>query len=472
MTKKRKIRYSAILVLFIILFTLLDSCTSNKVYRTNFMGTCKYNQCTDYSLEIHNDTNESYDLAFIEFSDRGNVFNRNSMNKILTYIKNTSEEEYKKGTGIMLIVYAHGWKHNATNNTGDVNKFRKALRALSIINRQKGIADRKVIGLYIGWRGASITAPFLENLTYWERKNVAHHIGTGGVTELLVRLNKIVYQKKKYDNVFVIAGHSLGGALILSALKDILISNIVNTEVDKDIINVSKYRSRCKEYYKSKAFSDGIVLLNPAVEANELFQIKELVSEERCYSRNQPKLLHILSSNSDFANNVFFKIGQFLGVSLTHKEAKLKRTIYDGDPTKEGIETKKNVIYDERNLDIMTVGNYPPFRTGKQSSSKYIPCEADASCVSSKDKERNFPVSPYEPISIVYTDKQFIKNHGDISNSHILAYMTSVVIENQFKKNKQMAKRMFFCFEKKENNLKFNFSNCLSKFENIYKEYE
>lgn len=473
MIRKSYLHYSAVIILLVSVVTIsLYSCTPNKMYRTDFMSTCEYNQCSNYSLEIHDNSDEKYDLAFVEFSDRGNVFDRNSLNKVLTHIKKSSEAEYKRDNGIMLLVYVHGWKHNATNSTGDVNKFRKALRIISKANRENGISGRKVIGLYVGWRGLSLNIPFVNNLTYWERKNVAHHVGTGGVTELLVRLNKIVYQKEKYNNVFVISGHSLGGALVLSSVKDILISNIVNTNIDTDTINVGKYKSRCDAYYKGEAFSDGIFLLNPAVEANELFQMKELVSEERCYSRNQPKLLHILSSNVDFANNYFFKLGQFFGVSMTHKETKLKRKIYKGDPTLDGKDEKKNVIYSERNLDIMTVGNFPPFRTGLDLKNQKINlCKGNASCVSENHKEKNFPVSPFEPISIIYTDKDFIKNHGDISNHHMLAYMTTAVIDNQFKKNKSISNRMKLCFERKKGSPKFLFSKCLNIFEKLYEKY-
>ena len=51
---------------------------------------------------------------------------------------------------------------------------------------------RKIVGVYIGWRGRSIDLSGLDNITYWDRKAVAEQVGKGGVTELLLRLERAV----------------------------------------------------------------------------------------------------------------------------------------------------------------------------------------------------------------------------------------------------------------------------------------
>ena len=205
-----------------------------------------------------------------------------------------------------------------------------------------------------------------------------------------------------------------------------------------------------------------LVLINPAVEANELFQLKELTTNERCYSRKQPKLLHILSSKADIANKYAFPIGQYFGVSMFYKEETLKRNIYPHNPDKDGKEgLKKSIVIEEGQLDRKTIGNYPKFITGKTINGKYTPCEGGNNC------GEILPVSPFEPISLIQTDKEFINDHNDISNAKVLAYITATVIENQDKRDTNVDQHKIInalCFKRS----RFNFKNC---FDSFYQQY-
>ena len=58
---------------------------------------------------------------------------------------------------------------------------------------------RKVLGVYIGWRGNSSDLPILKHLTFWGRKRTADKVGLRGVTEALLRLAKIVNVKAGAD---------------------------------------------------------------------------------------------------------------------------------------------------------------------------------------------------------------------------------------------------------------------------------
>jgi hypothetical protein len=473
-------------ILYIVfIFLFLSSCTShNKAYRTGDKTECHTsNECNNAFIEQHKKDN--YDLAFIEYSERGNVFSRERLSGVIRHI----EAEEKNPSGIMVIVYVHGWKHNASLESNNVRKFRKLLKTIS----KKQLSNRKVIGVYVGWRGETFKHEPLKTLTYWGRKNVARQVGSGGVSELLLKLNKITSSADKEDkNILAIAGHSFGGAIILSAMKDILINHLINTEKvnPTECGTKTNFQKACSAgCYKTKNFADGILLLNPAVEANELLQIKELVTEERCYAKNQQKLLHILSSNADKPNKYAFRIGQTLGVSIRERESRLKRKIFIGDT-----QNKKDIEIDEHELDVTTVGNYQPFITGKSTSKKndlknikpanctketeeqideHTPCQGTGECVSKKYKNKNFPSSPYEPISIVSTDAKFINSHSDIFNENVIAYMITAVLENQNKKsgfpnNNQIIKD--HCYGKSGIPTKFNFKNCTNFFRRLYVE--
>jgi hypothetical protein len=478
MVLKKTSVFIIIILIFIYLFILTSLIygVENKPFRINPPSNCFSNECSSSIIERHK--KENYDLAFVEFSERGNVFSRERLKEVINYIK---KEEMKNKSGIMLIVYTHGWRHNASNiKSGNVEKFRKLLKIIS----KNELLGKKVIGLYIGWRGLSLDFDPFNTLTYWDRKNTARQVGTGGVSELLLKLNKITSENDNDNkNIFVISGHSFGAAVILSAMKDILISRVINTDnvASKYCMVKKNFKQYCsKGCYKTKPFGDGIILINPAVEANELLQLKEIVTEERCYSQNQVKLLHILSSNSDISTNYFFKIGQYLGVSLNNSEKILKRKIFIGDTS-----NKRYIELNERDLDIIAVGNYSPFITGRSRSEKeqkenrckevytekYDQCHGNGRCVDDKYKKENFPVSPYEPISIVSTDAPFINSHTDVFNENIVAYMSSAVLENQYKNNNKVLNNKNIrenCFEKKENNYKFNFKICMAFFKRLY----
>lgn len=478
MSKARKLFFTILVIP--IVFLLFNSCSvPNKMHRFSEKKICVEDSCENSTIEIHQKDN--YDLAFVEFSERGNIFSRKKLDDVINHI----EKEEKNKDGIMLLIYAHGWRHNASNvESGNVRKFRKLLK---IVSKNK-ISKRKTIGVYIGWRGlTSNTEPF-KTLTYWGRKNVARQVGNGGVSELLLRLNKIT-NKRNNKNIFVISGHSFGAAVILASIKGILLDRVINIKESNPEFCDTKnnFKEVCSgKCYKTEGFGDGIILLNPAVEANELLQIKELVTKERCYSREQPKLLHILSSSSDKANKYAFQIGQLLGVSLRNSEIKLPRKIFIGDT-----DSKKNIELNEFNLDTKTVGNYSPFITGKSVSREvlsndkmkkckdrkgsfnenYIPCFGEGKCVS--DKIKNFPSSPYEPVSIVYTNSPFINSHTDVFNENVVAYMASAIIENQYKRSKILPESLVLsknCFGKRGNPLKFNFNKCNNFFRDLYVE--
>ena len=112
-------------------------------------------------------------------------------------------------------------------------------------------------------------------------------------------------------------------------------------------------RSPATTASESRPFGHGVVLLNPAIEANEVFQLKELVAET-CFVASQPRLMHVISSDADVATNKAFRIGQWLGVNLSWRQATLTRG-FNGT----------EVQFQESDLDTITVGNFTPFQTGQ-----------------------------------------------------------------------------------------------------------
>ena len=111
-----------------------------------------------------------------------------------------------------------------------------------------------------------------------------------------------------------------------------------------------------------------MVLLNPAIEANEALQLKELVAET-CFGGTavlQVRLLHVLSSDADKATNKAFRLGQD---GRCEFELASNRSWSGGSMTTE-------VVLQEADLDTITAGNFKPFQTGQLNRSAADPNES------------------------------------------------------------------------------------------------
>lgn len=416
------------IILLLQLLVAIAGCAPNIAYRTEGgEHHCPAEGCKNAVLEHHQD----YDLAFVEFTDRGNVFSRERMEQVLQYVQTKAGESQ----GANVILFVHGWKHNASPADENLASFRRMLQQTTVV--QKG-DKRHIIGIYVGWRGLSLKVGGVRNLSYWARKNVARDVGTGGLTEFLVKLERNMRADNDPNkNILIMTGHSFGGLVLISALKDVLIERLVNTTNVPNSL-CGKNAASCSVCKQTQPFSHALVLVNPAVEANEILQLKELAAKESCYARSQAKLIHIVSSKADLANKTAFQVGQYLGMSLHGNENVLERE-YKG---------KKMRIH-ERDLDITTAGNSPLFRTAlsikrtpqnehqcdakdRQRDECYIPC-LNGECLS-QDSNTHIAGSHYEPLHFLYTDSDYIAGHNDVFNAYIAGYISAVTVEASFRR--------------------------------------
>jgi hypothetical protein len=71
------------------------------------------------------------------------------------------------------------------------------------------VKPRTVIGVYLGWRGLPF-ASFLNNASFWSRKDAAARVERGGVFELLTRLRD--YRDIRHDRAWRYAKKASGEA--------------------------------------------------------------------------------------------------------------------------------------------------------------------------------------------------------------------------------------------------------------------
>lgn len=440
-------------LLAVFLMFAISGCVANAPFRSSQGTACDghWSGCGDY-YEKH----EGYDLGFVEFTERGNDFAPRQTAEILSTIK-----DYAKTNDVALVVFIHGWKHNASTEDGNVISFNKALAHIA---KSKVTGDKKLIGIYIGWRGMSFHGLQLENLTFWDRKAVAEEVGHGGVTNFLIDLEHIAAQKNKHFMLTI--GHSFGAAIALSALHDTLLDKMKSAEREGVL----------------KPFGDGVILLNPAIEADQALLLKESSMRIGALDKPVPSAMYVISSRADMPTNVIFPLGQFFGVTLRWSQAVIQRD-YDG----------YRYTLREKDLDGTTVGNYAMFTTAfmDDEATKPIP-ERQSSLLPSSDPapffgrskmfalslkdpigpwglksycsptaplehEKRFPCFDNDPIDFISVPESFIANHNDIFNTNVISLLTTIV-------NKSLSERQGVAASYCSNNGVFSFGKCFAHY--------
>lgn len=405
----------------------LGGCAQNAPYHTEagVPGNCLENQDDEKCARAYYQEHKDYDLAFVEFSDRGNAFDDSYVNNVLDRV---SEKVNKDGA--VIVTFVHGWKHNASEEDGNVISFKQTLQ--DIRNELKksfsaipSLEKRRLIGLYVGWRGATTKIPLIENLTFWDRKAAAQEVGKGSVTTLLLRLNQILEESEQGgipdNNVLVVVGHSFGGAIVASAFSEVLTERVVK---------------RDRRTQVARTVMDGVIVLNAALEATQVLPLVE-AAVEKPYRPDQRPIFVSISSDADKATHYTFPIGQTLGLLLTWRQADLKRGYLRDrkDPA------PQNTLREEH-LDTTTFANFAPFLTHRLTSSEkttdtdfeYTPCSQDPEgCkpmgLTSLSGYPFIETPEHYPLYFIKTDASVMKSHNDIFNQKVRAFLITLINE-------------------------------------------
>jgi hypothetical protein len=166
-----------------------------------------------------------YTLAFVEFDDMGEFWDRTQLNRALQAI---TEAKKEKGQ-VIVVTFVHGWKNNASDDSGNVWGFRDELKDIES-ESHKRFGDTPVVGIYIGWRGAVTNVPFLKNLTFYDRRDAAIRIPGANITEALHQIMRTTKQNADDKSICVLIGHSFGGMVLERALTQSMVSLINDYE--------------------------------------------------------------------------------------------------------------------------------------------------------------------------------------------------------------------------------------------------
>lgn len=288
-----------------------------------FEGSGIDHKCWLRSIEEH----PTYDLLVAEFSDQGWVQGSASADRpgedyLDAFFEKLSERHamwQKDGRGVSLVVYVHGWHHNAMGHNPNMMDFRRLLSSMAWMEAYvtpRGQRHRRVVGVYVGWRGESIDLPGLRYLTFFDRMTTADRVSQGSVRELLKRLDLFRDSSRdancERDVRMLTIGHSFGGLITYTTLGGEFVRNAVRFKETRSDGGIDKYMSRV---------GDLVVLVNPAFEGARYEPLHTASQRLRQIEPSQLPVLVVATSEGDWATGTLFPMARHISTFLEDKKA-------------------------------------------------------------------------------------------------------------------------------------------------------
>ena len=313
----------------------------------NNYGQCVMPECPDdapFVVLDQEDKPNSYPIpiGIIEFDDQGVLQNRKTKDEIMNRIRALTTET----SHALTVVFAHGWQNNASHENKNLDKFQEMLKEIAETDRKvckdAGCEGRKVVGVYLAWRGMSAKLEPFKSMSFWNRKRVAERVGQNGVTEVLADLAEI--RTGKPQSKVILIGHSFGGALIYSATQQLLMRDAASADHEKDKDKNWIKGGNGKWVYKSvpRTIANLVILVNPAFEAGRFTSLHDK-AETMNFPEIQSAIIAIFTSETDKATKWAFPLGRRLSSLFTKYNA--------------------SRFPHESKLDRTAVGHYPGYQT-------------------------------------------------------------------------------------------------------------
>lgn len=212
-----------------------------------------------------------------------------------------------------VIVFAHGWRHDASIGDGNVADLRHyAAHAVRFLEQrcvtEGQYCDATVTAVYIGWRGARVNeaslkryfgqsiggflGSFAAGATLFDRKPVSEQVAPGAISALRV-LEKVALwpgasaDDPKADSVnkMIVFGHSLGGNLFATGLQDDLTKSVRRHKHGETLPPV---------------LGNLVVLINPAAEAAKWTAVQREVWSRIAYNTDSVTDINVVVESHAF----------------------------------------------------------------------------------------------------------------------------------------------------------------------------
>lgn len=202
-----------------------------------------------------------YSLAFVEFKNNGDYWNKHQLDEALQAI---DEADRRSGHRAVVITFIHGWKNNASQNNDNVLDFRRQLNRIAADACQGDLEHCGVVGVYLAWSGDVVSryANTTRTLTYFNRRDTAIQVAVDPIAEALIKVMKQVKSGAE-SNLSVVVGHSFGGLVLEYAITKQM--KLIGDELHAEL---GKGTTRDALQLKSLSeFADLVVLINQAAPA-------------------------------------------------------------------------------------------------------------------------------------------------------------------------------------------------------------
>jgi hypothetical protein len=415
----------------------LVGCSTDRAYRLPVEQPQPFlaGQANSYSLEDHaykvQDNAGHYYMGYVEFDDQGWYHDLRQQQGLLSWLR--AQHASTPSRKFLIVTYAHGWKHNASVVDPDVDNFRKLLQKLAVQEQAAQRLDparpaRTVIGVYLGWRGESISLPLFKELTFWTRKNAAERVGHRSAKDLLMLLNQFRAFSNGWctsnilagpdETQLVFIGHSFGGLLMYNALQ---------TEITDRALRLNQ----AGDFRTAKSFGDFVLLLNPAFEGASYESLWQ-AGLMRPYPSTQKPIMAIVTSGADWATRLAFPLGRLYTytqsapqdgerASVMHAIGHLERyrthTLAASAAAPSRPQPERSVTEAAATLTAIQSRKSAPTAPGEQ-------LVFAQGILTKQDNPKDVPNFPYLS---VYTDAAMIKDHNDIWNDRFREFMFQFV---------------------------------------------
>ncbi|MEM9066386.1 MAG: hypothetical protein AAGB51_12955 [Planctomycetota bacterium] len=221
---------------------LFDGCVSNRLYNKS---------PSQYIVSVTQPPKGAVcvDIAMIEF---GMLWMPEQFEAALSMI---DERNASSKPGIILVSYTQGWINNADPDSqeNDLAHFEESERALRQLHAEGTPAPDRVVGVLLGWRGATNRILLWSTLPVWERKDAAECVASYQMRKSLFRLTAAA--KARRDSKVLHSDHSMGETILARTLAPTLSTLL--------LVSISE---------EARAPADMVILQSPALDGLAAFQ--------------------------------------------------------------------------------------------------------------------------------------------------------------------------------------------------------
>jgi hypothetical protein len=256
----------------------------------------------DFSWNEPGEGEHPFSIGIVEYDDQGLAWSDKQIDRVRDLVRTTVADD-----DALIVAFVHGWKNNCETCNGNLTCFREVLALLAAteanLAKVTGTTPRKVVGIYVAWRGRTIRIKQADVLSAFSRKATADRVGgrTSDLTAFLAWLNQTRLRangagsrpahQSPYGTRLVLVGHSFGADVLFGAIAGHLNAQLGASAALGTALH-------------AEPFANVTVLVNPALEAS-LYDRFNKDARVAFKDRQLPLLVTVQATNDVVTHHVF-----------------------------------------------------------------------------------------------------------------------------------------------------------------------